>query len=185
VIQNYSTSFVVHWCVNSWIQFSLSVFFLSAGPWHLIPHSSLFSAFLFILLYDSTICSSSISFSSLSPSTSLHSTSGNVHAHLWDTLGVNWPWDSSHPLHTSVVHGTQGRSLVVCVPCFLGLKFLLRCGPTYLPQMTIPVASYDLHSCSGHILSSPIPTGEIQLCCVNYYLWNNCCNFGIDQVYIS
>jgi len=24
-----------------------------------------------------------------------------------------------------------------------------------LPQMTIPVASYDLHSCSGHILSFP------------------------------
>jgi len=28
-----------------------------------------------------------------------------------------------------------------------------------LPQMTIPVESYDLHSCRGHILSSsPIPT---------------------------
>jgi len=28
-----------------------------------------------------------------------------------------------------------------------------------LPEMTILIASYDLHSCSGHILNSPIPTG--------------------------
>jgi len=49
-------------------------------------HSSPFSAFLFMLTHDSTTSSSSIPFRGLSHSTSLHSTSGDIQAHLWGTL---------------------------------------------------------------------------------------------------
>jgi len=44
---------------------SLWAFCILTGPWHPIPPLSLFSAFLFILPYDSTITSSSIPFRGL------------------------------------------------------------------------------------------------------------------------
>ena len=75
-----------------------------------------------------------------------------------DTDGVYQSWYSPQLLPIEGAYGTEG-SFLAFVPYFLGYSFFSGVGLLVLPQLTIAIAFYDLHRCSGSILSFPIPQG--------------------------
>ena len=71
-----------------------------------------------------------------------------------DTHGVYRPWYSPQLLPIEGAHGTNNPFLAL-VPYFLGDSFS-EVGRLVLSQLTITIAVYDLHRCTGLILSAPM-----------------------------